>query len=235
VQQKGVGDAGVASATPSYRRQGRGGCRSAITTAPHRNHYHQDAITATGNRGRRGCRPGLPSYRHRPGKGGGVAVGVVEDDQELDEKVGIGWWTPALAGAESTVGEGACLVAAVTARRHHSTTRTSTDDESIGVGRQRDELRRARVPEVGDKRGKPSKSAWSGPLATDGGQQRERRRGRAEGLEGVRGWGEGARGAVLGSGQGFDPSQAKPTWSVGPGPTGPVGFGPTNPIGLVFI
>jgi hypothetical protein len=44
---------------------------------------------------------------------------------------------------------------------------------------------------------------------------------------------KGASEVVAEPGQGFDPSQAKPTRSVGPGPTGPSGFGPTSPIGLV--
>jgi hypothetical protein len=46
---------------------------------------------------------------------------------------------------------------------------------------------------------------------------------------------EGERMGHVGSGQGLDPSQARPTRSVGPGPARPVGFSPTSPLGLVFF
>jgi hypothetical protein len=63
----------------------------------------------------------------------------------------------------------------------------------------------------------------------------EATRGRS-GLVGVRRSGrEGERVRRVGSGQGLDPSQARPTRSVGPGPARPVGFSPTSPFGLVFL
>jgi hypothetical protein len=46
---------------------------------------------------------------------------------------------------------------------------------------------------------------------------------------------EGERVRRVGSGQGLDPSQPRPTRSVGPSPAGPVGFGPTSPFGLVLF
>jgi hypothetical protein len=78
-------------------------------------------------------------------------------------------------------------------------------------------------------------------LATNSGGERHRKRAEAavssEGGIGVEQRDSRACGGEerVGSGEGFDPSQAKRTCSVGPVPAGPVGSGPANPIGLVFI